>query len=95
MLGQRSIYHEGWLACTLHPPLSGWGKFEQDVWELYDIEHDRSQIDQPRRPGTRAARGTQGAVVREGRADYNGLPLDDRTALEQTLAERPSGTPDA
>jgi len=24
---------------------------------------------------------------------YNGLPLDDRTALEQTLAERPSGSP--
>lgn len=24
MLGQRSIYHEGWLACTVHPPLSGW-----------------------------------------------------------------------
>ncbi len=41
MLGQRSIYHEGWLACTVHPPLSGWGKFEQDVWELYDVEHDR------------------------------------------------------
>ena len=24
---------------------------------------------------------------------YNGLPLDDRSALEQVLAERPSGTP--
>jgi arylsulfatase len=29
----------------------------------------------------------------EKAAEYNGLPLDDRTALEQTLAERPSGTP--
>ena len=29
MLGQRSIYHDGWLACTLHPPISGWGNFEQ------------------------------------------------------------------
>ena len=27
MLGQRSIYHDGWLACTVHPPLSGWGKY--------------------------------------------------------------------
>ena len=43
MLGQRSIYHEGWLACTVHPPLSGWGNFEQDVWELYDMRADRSQ----------------------------------------------------
>ena len=29
----------------------------------------------------------------EQAAIYNGLPLDDRTALEQTLAERPSGSP--
>ena len=43
MLGQRSIYDRGWLACTLHPPLSGWGKFEQDVWELYHLESDRAQ----------------------------------------------------
>ena len=43
MLGQRSIYHDGWLACTVHPPISGWGKFELDEWELYDLEHDRSQ----------------------------------------------------
>src|SRR6478752_2776011 len=43
MLGQRSIYHQGWLACTAHPPISGWGKFEHDEWELYDLERDRSQ----------------------------------------------------
>ncbi len=43
MLGQRSIYHQGWLACTLHPPLSGWGKFDQDVWELYNLNEDRAQ----------------------------------------------------
>lgn len=93
MLGQRSIYHEGWLACTVHPPLSGWGKFEQDVWELYDIAHDRSQ-------------SSNLAAVHPGKleelkelwfakaAEYNGLPLDDRSALEQILAERPSGTPE-
>ncbi|MEI6622969.1 MAG: arylsulfatase [Actinomycetes bacterium] len=92
MLGQRSIYHDGWLACTVHPPLSGWGKFEQDVWELYDMEHDRSQ-------STNLAAAEPARLERmkalwfEKAAIYNGLPLDDRTALEQTLAERPSGTP--
>jgi arylsulfatase len=25
MLGIRAIYHDGWLANTLHPPISGWG----------------------------------------------------------------------
>jgi arylsulfatase A-like enzyme len=92
MLGQRSIYHEGWLACTTHPPLSGWGTFDQDVWELYDIEHDRSQsrdlaAEQPERLEQLKALWFEKAEI------YHGLPLDDRTALEQTLAERPSGTP--
>jgi arylsulfatase A-like enzyme len=44
MLGQRSIYHKGWLACSVHPPPSGWGEFDQDVWELYDLEHDRANL---------------------------------------------------
>ena len=43
MLGQRSIYHDGWLACTVHPPLSSWGHFEHDEWELFHLEVDRSQ----------------------------------------------------
>ncbi len=43
MLGQRSIYHQGWLASTVHPPLAGWGAFEKDEWELFHLETDRSQ----------------------------------------------------
>lgn len=93
MLGQRSIYHEGWLACTVHPPLSGWGKFEQDVWELYDIAHDRSQSS-----NLAAVHPEKLEELKElwfaKAAEYNGLPLDDRSALEQILAERPSGTPE-
>jgi arylsulfatase len=93
MLGQRSIYHDGWLACTVHPPISGWAKFEQDVWELYDLEHDRAQ-------------STDVAANERIRLEqlkslwyyyagiFNGLPLDDRTPLEQVLAERPRGAPD-
>lgn len=92
MLGQRALYEDGWLATTLHPPLSGWGKFEQDVWELYQVETDRSQSTnladaEPERVQTMIARWFELAE------QYNGLPLDDRTALEQTLAERPSGAP--
>lgn len=92
MLGQRSIYHEGWLACTVHPPLSGWGKFEQDVWELYDVENDRSQSTDLAAAEPERLEELK-ALWFEKAAEYNGLPLDDRTALEQTLAERPSGSP--
>ena len=92
MLGQRALYEDGWLACTLHPPLSGWGKFDQDVWELYHVEVDRSQSTnladaEPERVQAMVARWFELAE------EYNGLPLDDRTALEQMLAERPSGAP--
>ena len=93
MLGQRSIYHDGWLAATLHPPLSGWGKFDQDEWELYHLETDRSQstnvaADHPDRVQALKDLWFYYAGI------YNGLPLDDRTALEQVLAERPKGGPD-
>ena len=93
MLGQRSIYHQGWLACTVHPPIGGWGKFELDEWELYDLDHDRAQsknvaAQEPERLETLKGLWYYYAGL------YNGLPLDDRTALEQVLAERPRGAPD-
>ena len=88
MLGQRSIYHQGWLACTVHPPLSGWGKFDQDVWELYNLEKDRAQSN-----NLAAQEPVRLAELKDlwfySAGIYNGLPLDDRTALEQVTAERP------
>ena len=92
MLGQRAVYEDGWLACTLHPPLSGWGGFDKDVWELYHVETDRSQSTnladtEPERVRAMITRWFELAE------QFNGLPLDDRTALEQVLADRPSGSP--
>ena len=92
MLGQRALYEDGWLACTLHPPLSGWSRFEEDEWELYHVAVDRSQsrnlaAQEPDRLERMKARWMELAE------EYNGLPLDDRTAFEQTIAERPSGAP--
>ena len=93
MLGQRSLYHEGWLASTVHPPLSGWGDFMADQWELFDLRSDRSQTTDL------AAEHPDRLELLKGlwfyyAGIYNGLPLDDRTALEQVLAERPRGGPE-
>jgi arylsulfatase len=92
MLGQRSLYHEGWLASTVHPPLAGWGDFMADEWELFDLRNDRSQstnlaAEHPERLELLKGLWFYNAGL------YNGLPLDDRTALEQVLAERPKGSP--
>jgi arylsulfatase len=88
MLGQRSLYHEGWLASTVHPPLSSWGNFEHDEWELFHLETDRSQTT------NLAAEEPERLELMKGlwfyyAGRYNGLPVDDRSALEQVLAERP------
>ncbi|TVT45156.1 sulfatase-like hydrolase/transferase [Amycolatopsis rhizosphaerae] len=92
MLGQRSLYHDGWLANSVHPPLSGWRNYERDVWELYHLPSDRAQAEnlaerEPERLGLLQKLWFYYA----GR--YHGLPLDDRTPLEQSLVERPHGTP--
>jgi arylsulfatase len=93
MLGQRSIYHDGWLATTVHPPISGWGNFEHDIWELYDLAHDRAQSNDV------AAEHPDRLEVLKGlwfyyAGIYNGLPLDDRSTLEQVLSPRPNAGPD-
>ena len=63
------------------------------MWELYHLETDRSQstnvaADHPDRVQALKDLWFYYAGI------YNGLPLDDRTALEQVLAERPKGGPD-
>jgi arylsulfatase len=88
MLGQRSIYHEGWLAATVHPPLSGWGNFHRDQWELFHLETDRAQLHDLAEQEPERLEQLRGLwFYYAGR--YNGLPLDDRSAIEQVLAERP------
>ncbi len=93
MLGQRSIYHQGWLACTVHPPISGWGHFESDVWELYHLEVDRAQSQNLASKEPERLHQLKGLWYYYAGL-YNGLPLDDRSAFEQVMAERPRPGPD-
>lgn len=43
MLGTRGIWENGWKAVAVHAPISGKGHFEEDEWELYHVEKDRSE----------------------------------------------------
>ena len=88
MLGQRAIYHQGWLANTMHPPISGWGNFAHDVWELYNLQEDRAQMNNI------AGQYPDKLELLKGLWNYfagvyNALPLDDRTPLEIMMTERP------
>jgi arylsulfatase A-like enzyme len=91
MLGSRAIWHEGWKAVTTHPTISGWSHFNDDTWELYHTDTDRSELHD--------LAGEQPEKVREmvnlwfAEAGANGaFPLDDRSALEILQTPRPQLT---
>ncbi len=92
MLGQRAMYLDGWLANTVHPTISGWGNFDHDEWELYHLAEDRSQsrnlaAENPEKLKELVERWWHDAGV------YNGLPVDDRTAVEVLGSPRPQPSP--
>src|SRR5215475_1596266 len=92
MLGTRGIWENGWKAAALHAPLTGKGHFDQDEWELYHVDADRSESTNLAKQYPDKVQALVKAWFEE--ADNNlVLPLDDRTALEQLNVERPSDEP--
>ena len=69
MLGSRSIWHEGWKAVTTHPCIAGWGNFNDDEWELYHTDVDRSEVQQPRGRAAGQAAGARQHLVLRGRRE--------------------------
>ncbi len=88
LLGQRALYHDGWLACTMHPPLSGWGDFDNDEWELYHLASDRSQLHNLAASEPERLERLKGLWFYYAGV-YHGLPLDDRSAAEILQSPRP------
>src|SRR5262249_32647089 len=85
---ERAIWHKGWKATAVHPTISGWGRYEHDRWELFDTENDRTEMHE--------LAGEQPDKLQElinlwfhEAGKYNGLPLEDRTAVEILTSERP------
>jgi hypothetical protein len=91
MLGSRGIWHEGWKAVTTHPTLSGWGHFNEDVWELHQTDADRSELHD--RAGDHPSKVQELVNLWFAEAGANGaFPLDDRSALEILVTPRPQLT---
>ncbi|MXO60686.1 sulfatase-like hydrolase/transferase [Altererythrobacter salegens] len=82
MLGNRALYHDGWVAGARHGKLP-WQTagsnpdFDADVWELYNIEDDFSQAVDLAEKEPQRLRQLQDLFWAEA-AKYNVLPLDDR-----------------
>jgi arylsulfatase A-like enzyme len=81
MLGSRAVWHRGWKAVSVHPTIAGWGRLEEDRWELYDTTNDPTEAHDvaAENPGKVQELIDHWFHLAEL---YNGLPLIDRTAVE-------------
>jgi arylsulfatase len=91
--GNRAIYHDGWLARTIHR--APWERvpratLDKDVWELYDTRADFSLADDVAVKHPERLKEMQALFLKEAEK-YNVLPLDDRSfeRLDPALAGRP------
>ncbi len=92
MLGSRAIWHDGWKAVTNHPTIAGWSHFNDDEWELYHTEVDRSELHDLAAEQPDKVRELQNLWFAEAGAN-GAFPLDDRSALEIMITPRPVLSP--
>ena len=93
MAGNRGIYQDGWFATTVHrPPWEPKARatFENDKWELYDVEKDFSCAHDLAAIYPDKLEQLKGVFLEEA-VKYNVLPLDDRAweRFNAALAGRP------
>ena len=95
MMGNRAIYHDGWVATTTPPQgpwLMGVGKMPNVVngykWELYNIAEDYSQANDLATKKPDKLREMQELFLVEA-SKYNVFPLDN-DVLQRALTPRPS-----
>jgi arylsulfatase len=94
ILGNRSIYHDGWLAVTVHR--APWefkpqATLENDRWELYDTRTDFSLTDDLAAKNPDKLKELQALFLKEA-VKYHVLPLDDRVLERMNAAT--AGRPD-
>ena len=92
MLGTRGIWEDGWKAAALHAPLGNKGHFDQDRWELYHVDQDRSESTNVADQYPDKLKELIKAWDEEARDNFV-LPLDDRSAVEQAGTPRPQAEP--
>jgi arylsulfatase len=92
MIGTRGLWQDGWKVAATHAPISGKGHFDDDKWELYHTDEDRSEAKDLAAQHPEKVKELVDAWFEEANAN-NGLPIDDRTAMEQLTLDRPTSEP--
>lgn len=88
IFGNRAIYHDGWLAGTVHK--APWEPvprhaLNEDVWELYDVRKDFSLSNDLAKANPKKLVEMQKLFMKEA-PKYQVLPIDDR-GMERLNAE--------
>ncbi len=93
IFGNRAIYHDGWLARTLHR--APWQALKQrpletDVWDLYDVRSDFSLTKNLAAAQPGRLKDMRALFMKEAEK-YHVLPIDDRVIerMNPALAGRP------
>ncbi len=94
IFGNRAIYHDGWLAGTVHR--AAWEfkvrrPLEDDIWELYDTRSDFSLANDLAAKNPAKLKELQALFLKEA-VKYSVLPLDDR--LQERFVAALVGRPD-
>ncbi len=96
MLGTRGIWHKGWKAVTEHGPVPlNLGKFDQDRWQLFHTDEDRSEAHDLAEQHPEKVEELKALWLEEAKK-YDVLPLNDLgiiefRALEYEIAVPQSG----
>ncbi len=93
IFGNRAIYHDGWLAGTVHK--APWetkprATLEADTWELYDTRADFSLANDLAKKDPSRLKEMQALFLKEAEK-YTVLPIDDRSVerVNPAIAGRP------
>lgn len=93
MFGNRAIYHDGWIARTIHK--TPWGSaalntLDKDVWQLYNVNEDFSETNDLSASNPAKLKELQDLFLKEA-MKYNVLPIDDRNyeRFDAAIAGRP------
>ncbi len=92
MLGTRGYWEDGWKVVTQHASFTDKGHFDKDVWELYNVNEDRSESKDLAKEQPDKLKALVMGWFDEAEKNLV-LPLDDRTPAEILGVERPSEEP--
>jgi arylsulfatase len=87
MLGTRGIWHHGWKAVAEHGPFLSTGRFEEDRWQLFHTDEDRSEAHDLAEQHPEKVEELVALWFDEAKAN-NVLPLSDLGASGKGLEER-------